>query len=69
MKAERCMIASCGAHVLVVEVDGKPVAVNPASVEVLVEADGEYHKTTGYLPHTYTCVDISQRPGRGLLPK
>lgn len=58
----RCPVRECGAWVYEVQLDGSAVRVDPMPVEVVV-SDGEtrFRLTTGYHPHSRTCVDISGR--------
>lgn len=57
-----CEQPACGAQVLVLEVDGAPLAVDPVPLEVvLAETGGHYRLTQAYRPHRATCVDISGR--------
>jgi len=65
MRRELCAVKECGATVLLLEVDGETVPVNPARMEVVAgdEAAG-FHRVTGYQPHYMTCVDITARAAR-----
>jgi len=62
MRQRRCEVRECGATVLVAEVDGKAVALNPTLIDVAVpDEHGALHMVRGYQPHAVTCVDISAR--------
>ena len=64
-KITNCKIKECGSEVVLLEVDGHPVAVNPGEVEVVLADDqNKFRWATGYLPHANSCVDISARPQR-----
>ena len=59
-----CEIRECGAMLMVVTVAGRPFAVNPKCVEMVVEdGQGGYHLVRGFEPHRNTCVNIGDRTG------
>ena len=62
MKKRRCEVLECGAVVLLLLVEGREIAVDPAPVEVVVSGrDDQYHLASGYRPHRDSCVDIAGR--------
>ena len=62
---KKCEIRECGARVLVVTVGGHPFAVNPKSVEMVVDdGEGNFRLVSGFEPHRYTCVNIGDRIAR-----
>ncbi len=61
----RCSVRECGAIVLMAEVEGRQLALNPTWVDVVVACDaGQLRLARGLLPHGATCVDISARQTR-----
>ena len=57
-----CEISECGTMVMIVTVNGGPVAVNPRSIETVVEDErGGYRLVHGFEPHRNTCVNIGDR--------
>ncbi len=65
MLLKKCPVKACGAMVLIVKVDGRPVPVNPVETELVVtETEGEGRLVKGFQPHRSTCVDIGARPAR-----
>jgi hypothetical protein len=59
---KRCSVRECGATVVIGEVDGRPLALNPTWIDVVVaNPDGQLTLTRGLQPHGVTCVDISER--------
>ena len=70
MLLKKCPVEACGALVLIVQVDGRPFAVNPVKSEMVVtETEGAARLVSGYQPHRNTCVDISARPARAARPR
>ncbi len=62
MEIKTCGVRECGARVLMLDVEGRPFAVNPAGVQTVVpDQEGKMHLVEGYQPHVETCVDISAR--------
>lgn len=62
MKLRKCEVDSCGAMVLIVDVAGAAVPVNPTQTQLAVQQEGgAFHLVTGFQPHAYTCVDIAAR--------
>ncbi len=62
MKKRRCETKECGAVVLLLPVEGREIAVDPAPVEVVVSGrDNQYRLAIGYRPHRNSCVDIAGR--------
>lgn len=60
-----CEVRECGAMLKVLNVEGKPFAVNPKSVEIVVEdGKGGYRLVLGFEPHRNTCVNIGSRISR-----
>jgi hypothetical protein len=60
-----CEIRECGAVLKVINVEGRPFAVNPKSVEMVVEdGEGGYRLARGFEPHSNTCVHIGGRISR-----
>ena len=58
----RCSVRECGAMVLMAEVGGRQLTLNPSWVDVVVaDAEGRLTLTRGLMPHGATCVDISAR--------
>lgn len=58
----RCSVRECGAMVLVADVEGRKMILNPTWVDVVVaDAAGRLTLTRGLMPHGATCVDISTR--------
>ena len=57
-----CEISECGAKLKVLNVAGQPFAVNPKSMEMVVEDGlGGYQLVRAYEPHRNTCVNIANR--------
>lgn len=62
MKTQLCPVKECGARVIMVDVEGRPFAVNPVRMELALPAgEGRFRVVTGYQPHDATCVDIQTR--------
>lgn len=62
MKLQKCQVDSCGAMVLVLDVEGTTLPVNPMQTQLAVQQDdGAFQLVTGFQPHAYTCVDIAAR--------
>ncbi len=62
MKLQKCSVAECGATVLALQVDGRPMAVNPYQLEFAVAGkSGRFTLVKGYQPHHATCLDIVAR--------
>ena len=62
MKQQICPVRACGARIILVEIDGKPVALNPIQFEVVVEEGGSlFRRVKGFQPHAYTCLDLDAR--------
>lgn len=60
-----CPVRECGATVLVGQVDGRPMALDPTWIDVVVpDAEGKMALTRGLRPHAATCVDLSERAAR-----
>ena len=65
----RCSVRECGAIVLIGQVEGRPMQLNPNWVDVVVpNASGELVLTRGLQPHGATCVDISARAAHLVVP-
>ena len=65
MKISTCEVLTCGSTVGVVEVDGKSVQINPHEMSLVVMSpDGRNQLASGFIPHSYHCVDIAVRPVR-----
>jgi hypothetical protein len=66
---QRCAVRECGAMVVVGEVDGRPLALNPSWIDVAVpDGQGRLTLTRGLQPHGVTCVDTSERMRHHLIP-
>ncbi len=66
MEIKTCHVRECGARVLILEVEGRPYAVNPAGMKIVVgDGAGNFRVVDGYQPHAITCVDISFRAAGG----
>jgi hypothetical protein len=62
MKLRKCEVKACGAVVMMVPLEQREIALDPAPIEVVVPGDeGGYRLVTGYRPHWATCVDIAGR--------
>lgn len=62
MKLQKCQVRECGSLVMVVQIAGKPYALNPVRVELALPAeDGSFRLVQGFQPHHATCVDIARR--------
>ena len=60
-----CEISECGTMVMIITVKGAPFAVNPRSMETVVEdGRGGYRLVRGFEPHRNTCVNIGDRISR-----
>ena len=57
-----CQVKECGARVIVVEIAGEPVSLDPVWVAVALPGeDGRFRLVRGLQPHAYSCVDIGAR--------
>ncbi len=66
MERKKCHVKECGTTVLILEVAGQPLAVNPVQLELVVADEaGRGRLMSGYQPHYHTCVDIAARRQRG----
>lgn len=64
-----CPVRECGATVLMGEVDGRSMALDPTWIDVVVpDEKGKLALTRGLRPHAATCVDISGRAARAAKP-
>jgi hypothetical protein len=67
-----CPVRECGARVILAEIEGERVSLNPVWTSVAVpEADGGFTLVRGLQPHVQTCVDIAGRrraPERAAAP-
>jgi hypothetical protein len=55
-------VKECGARVIVAEIEGERVSLNPVWTSVAVpEAGGRFTMVRGLQPHVQTCVDIAGR--------
>lgn len=65
MERRLCEVKECGATVVILRVDGRPLAVDPMEVELVIAAEaGDYRLVRGFRPHRATCVDARNRPRR-----
>ena len=57
-----CRVEACGANVIVADVGGRNLALDPVWTAIAVPTeDGRFTIVQGYQPHAYTCVDITGR--------
>ncbi len=57
-----CPVSACGATVILTEVAGERMALNPVVTTVAVPGEaGEFALMQGLQPHACTCVDIAAR--------
>lgn len=57
-----CPVPACGAAVILAEVAGERMALNPVVTTVAVPGEaGEFALVQGLQPHACTCVDIVAR--------
>jgi hypothetical protein len=64
-----CAVRECGAIVMIGEVDGRVMPLNPTWIDVVVATpEGGLTLTRGLQPHAATCVDISARVKHHILP-
>lgn len=62
-----CPVKECGARVILAEIEGKKLSLNPVWTSVAVpELGGRFRLVRGLQPHVQTCVDIA---GRRLAPQ
>ena len=62
MELRPCRVEACGAKVIVADVGGRNLALNPVWTAIAVPAEGgRFAIVQGYQPHAYTCVDITGR--------
>jgi hypothetical protein len=62
LRTEHCPIKECGARVIVAEIAGNRVSLNPVWTSVAVpEPEGGFLLVRGLQPHAQTCVDIAGR--------
>ena len=65
MKTITCKVRECGAEVILVELNGEQVELNPIKLQMVMEdPNGDLQWVKTYQPHGYTCVDISARLSR-----
>ena len=65
MRSMKCKVKECGAEVVVVEVEGALMSLNPVLMELVArKKEGGFELVTGYQPHWVTCVDVSGRDRR-----
>ena len=59
-----CPVKECGARVIVAEIAGQPVSLDPVWVAVALPGEnGSMRWVRGLQPHAYSCVDIAARRG------
>lgn len=64
-----CPVRECGATVLMGDVEGRPMALDPIWIDVVVpDAEGKLALTRGLRPHAATCVDLSGRAAQAAKP-
>lgn len=57
-----CAVKECGARVIVAEMNGTSITLDPVWVAVAVPGEeGTMRWVRGLQPHAYTCVDIAAR--------
>ncbi len=62
MKTQRCPVKECGAVVYVLPLAEGEITVDPHPLEVVVPTDDRHYRpVVGYLPHAFSCVDVSAR--------
>ena len=62
LRTEPCSIKECGARVILTEIDGERVSLNPVWTSVAVPGpEGGFTLVRGLQPHVQTCVDIAGR--------
>jgi hypothetical protein len=62
LRTQPCPIKECGARVILTEIDGARVSLNPVWTTVAVpRPEGGFTWVRGLQPHAQTCVDIAGR--------
>lgn len=57
-----CRVKECGARVIVMDIGGQAVSLDPVWLAVALPAeDGSMRWVRGLQPHAYSCVDIAGR--------
>jgi hypothetical protein len=57
-----CPVKECGARVILAEVGGEAISLDPVWIAVAIAGEGgAYRLVRGLQPHAYSCVDIAAR--------